>query len=216
MAGHREDFAGARIDRDHGPSLVAQGLFRHLLQIQINREDYACTGFFGRLRQHAQAPSDRVHFDFLVAADTAQKIVPAPLQAELSDLIPHVVVGDFPEFLLVDFADVSQQMGSKRAIEVATARRDLDADSGQIELMGFEGHHLIPGQPLLDRDRIERRPPVVLGLGNFFLGVVIAQIALEVAHRGRKVLRVLRNHDRVKRRTGIHQHAMAPIEDESA
>ena len=64
--------------------------------------------------------------------------------------------------------------------------------------MGLERHHLLPAQMLLDRDRIKRRAPLVLGLAQLGGDVVLAEQALQACDRLFNVAHVLGHHHRIE------------------
>ncbi len=216
MAGHRENLAVVRIERDNRAGVITQRLLRHLLEIKVDSQHQALPGTVGNFLERAQAPADRIDFDLLPAADAAQKGLESALQSELADLVAHMVAGEPGEILLIGFANVAQQMRCEIAVQVMAPRRDLQADPRKLELMGLDRDHLRPGQPLLDCDRIIFRAPFVFGPRDRVRDMAVAQQLLEPLLAGGEILGVLGHHHRVEGRTRVDQRAMAPIEDDPA
>ena len=216
MRHHREDVAVARIERDERAVLPGHRLLRRLLQIQVDRHDQAFAGRVGDFLEHAQPPPDRVNFDLLPAGVAAQKTLPHALEAEFSDLVAHVVVGVRFQIVHGHFADVAEQMRGELAVQVMPRGRDLQTDAGQLELMRFERHHLLPSEPLGDGDWLVGRAAGLIGVGNLIGDVVGAGVAREPLDRQRKIVGILGHDLRVERRLGIDQRTMIAIEHQSA
>ena len=95
------------------PIFPCHRLFRRLLHIEVERQHDALARMVGNFLQHAQPPPDRVDFDLLAAGLAAQERFPSALEAELPDLIAHLVAG-LHEIVAIDLADIAEQMSRER------------------------------------------------------------------------------------------------------
>ena len=216
MRNHREHVAVSRIERDEGAILPGHRLFRSLLEIEIDGHDDAFAGRVGNFLDHAEPPSDGVHFDLLSPGIAAQKTLPYALEAEFSDLVTHVVVGPLLEVVLGHLADVAEQMRGELAVQVMPRGGDLEADAGQVELMRLERHYLLPSKTLGDGDGLVGRAARLIGVGNFVRDVISSSVPLEPFDRQREVIGILGHDLRVERWSRIDERAVIAIEDQSA
>src|SRR6266851_5002570 len=173
MTRHREDVSGVGIDRDQRSGTIADPLFGDALEVEVERQNNAVARSFGNLTEQAQAPADRIDFDLLAAAVAVQVLLEGPFEPELADLVAGPVIRQSIQIAHGDFTDIAEQMGRDWAVDIVTARINLQADSGKFELMRLEHHDLMPVEALIDRHRLELRAALIGRLVEFLLEAVL-------------------------------------------
>src|SRR5579872_3296769 len=215
VARHREDVAVVGIERHQRAHLALHRLFRRLLHVEVQRQHDALARLVGDLLQHAQPASDRIDLDLLTTSLAAQERFPSALEAELPDLIAHLVAG-LHEVVAINFADVPQQMSRERAVQIMARRGDFEADAREIELMRFQRDDLRPFEALVDGDRLVLGPTFVICRIELVLDAGLSEQILQAGDGLIEVRRILRNEDRIEGWARIDQRAMAAIENQSA
>ncbi len=122
MAGHCQDFACARVQRDYSTRARPQRLLGNLLQVVINGQLnlLARDGFLSG--EAVYLFTDAVHDHAPHAVRALKQVVVLALQAALSSEVTgaELAVARF-DLLLADFTDVARSMGEESVRQIAPA-----------------------------------------------------------------------------------------------
>src|SRR6266852_3096837 len=139
MAHHRKDLSGARIERNGRTWARAQGLFRDLLQVEVNGQLNLFSGnrFLGGQAVHFLADAVNDHAPHAVRA--LKQIVVLALQAGLSGEVAgaELAVAGF-DLLLADFTDIAGGMSEESCREVTPPRDGNHFQDGNVRAMRFD------------------------------------------------------------------------------
>ena len=149
-------------------------LLRGLLHVEVERQHDALPRMIRDFLQHTQPASNRIDLDLLAAGLAAQERFPSAFEAELPDLIAHLVAG-LHEVVAVDLADIAEQMSRERAVEIMARGSDFEADTRQLQLMGFQRDDLRPFEVLIDSDGVVLGAAFVIGGIDFRLDAGLAE-----------------------------------------
>ncbi len=197
MRNQGQDLAIARIHRDHGAVVFAQGDLGCLLQVEIDGEFQimARLGVLGSENAHLAAVAVDDHVARAVVA--AQDLIVGLFHARLSDHVPGLVVGiaRLVQVVFADFADISDQVGREPVAGIEAALLVDGLQLRKLVAVGLDKRLLVGGDVLLDGD-----------------GLVAGRDA-EVAQRSPQLFQIevqpLRNHGQV----GVHILVLLPNQE---
>ena len=161
-----------RIHRNHRAVLVAHGLFRGNLQIDVHRQ-------LQRMTRHCRLLVQLSHFLALAvyqhlprAILTHQQLVVLQLDARFSDHVARVV--ELPlrlvQHAFADLAHISDQMGHEAVARIQTAMRHDGVQFGQFVAVSLDESQLVRRDVFLEIDGLilRRSRELVKPLANLF------------------------------------------------
>ena len=152
---------GRRIDGDQRAAPVAERGLGHLLQLDVDRQAQVVAGRRRRARQRAHRAARGVDFDLLPARGAMQFALVRQLDADLADVVGALVVGgcvplgDALDVVVVDAADVADDVRGDFAERILAEQPRLDLDAGKAVAIDGEAGDLLVRQARAQRQRLE-------------------------------------------------------------
>ena len=142
-----EDFAGVRVEGDHGADLAGHGLFGGHLDVEVDGEFEVFAGDGEGLAEVAELFAVRVDDDVAGAVGAAEESVVGLLDAGSSDDVAGVVEGvaGVVEHGFGDFTDVADEVGGEAVAGVEAALLVAGFELGEFVAVGGEEGLLVGG-----------------------------------------------------------------------
>ena len=164
VAGHghqRQNAARRRLDGHERAAALAEGLFRHFLELRVECQREVVARNRRRTGQHTHGAAGGIDLDLLVAGLAVQFELVLLLQPGLAEMhgAAIVVLGitllDHGNIAIVNAADVAQGMRGQGALRVLAEQARLDLDARKTKALGDETRHLLVCQARADGQRFE-------------------------------------------------------------
>ena len=155
-ADEREDFAGVRVNGDHGAVAVAECVLRGALDIEVDGELEALARLGGLGADLADFAAMTVDNHVLGAVFAAQDGVVRGLDAGAAHDVAgfiHGVVG-IVEHVFTDFSDVANEVSGEAVARIEAALLLDGFQFGQLVFVGLDELLFVGGDVLLERERL--------------------------------------------------------------
>ena len=156
-ARHREHRTGHGVEGDDRPVLITEGRLGRALQSRVHGQVQVPAGNRIVTFQHPEDSSLGIGLDPLVSGLAVQPVFEGRLDTRLADVGRPSIIGlvDTIEIVLVDAADIADEMAAERSERVAPGQARNDVDSGESVPVDCEPGNLTIFQTQTERDLLE-------------------------------------------------------------
>ncbi len=156
QADHRQHFTGTRVHRHGRAFLITEGSHHRPLQVGVDRQPQVGAGLRSDTADGADRAALHVGLDLLVADLAAQFLLVIALQAGLADVGQcGIALAEDLQILVVDPANVADDVREQVAIGIATGQVRFQLDAGKAPAVHREARHFLIAHAQLQRDRQE-------------------------------------------------------------
>jgi hypothetical protein len=170
LGNQRQYAAIARVQGHQGAPVVAEHLFRHLLELRVQMQVDVVAGHRSAARQQTHGPAAGIGLHLLDAGAPMQPGFIARLDAQLADVVGALVVGVQAGFgqaflvFLADPADIADHVGKAGAEGILAELARVHFHARETVAVHREAGRFFLGEQVADGDALE-----VLALGQQFL-----------------------------------------------
>src|SRR5438270_2615354 len=217
MAHHRQDFAGARVQRDGGSRARSQGLLGNLLQIVIDRQQNLLSGNGFLCGQAIDFFADTVHDHAPHAVGALKQVVVLALQTALSREVAGAESAvAYLDLLFADFTDIARSMSKKSPRQVTPAVHGDHFQDGNVRTVRFDEGDVRGRSVGLDDDGLELRE--ILRIVKLIMQIIQgnSQTFRDACQMFLHLRQIITQEEHAEGRPIVHKHAAFAVQHAAA